>query len=86
MCCFCTDTGNGGGKIIISQGKREKWFPMCNYCNSKYQLHGIDICQNCGNVYIRNDGIYIVKYIDYCEQCRSKKLHLSLGVGAGLNV
>ena len=74
MCRFCEDSGNGGGKIIITHGKRQTMMPLCVSCNIKLQAHGISVCQNCGSAHLNNGGMYVVNYSDHCDQCRYRKI------------
>lgn len=83
MCRFCENTGNDGGELIIKGENKQVMLPLCVQCRSKLDLHGADVCQNCGNTYLRDDGPYTVKYIDYCDNCRYRKIPYVLKNGNG---
>lgn len=82
MCRFCENPSNGGGGIIITYGERQTIMPLCAQCNINLQLHGISVCQNCGNVYFNNTGTYMVNYPDHCDECRYRKTPFVFKKGA----
>lgn len=83
MCRFCSDNGNGGGMLVIEKGNKQTNVPLCVPCYAKFELHGIVICQKCGNLYLRNDGNYTVEYLSDCEHCHVNVVPFALRNGNG---
>ncbi|OGM90212.1 hypothetical protein A3J77_00970 [Candidatus Wolfebacteria bacterium RBG_13_41_7] len=67
FCKFCG--GEVKYTIRITNRSREKWIYLCEACKSKMEVHGIVVCEKCGNLYLRNDGDYRVEYISDCKDC-----------------
>jgi|GEM_PF-4303909 len=83
MCWFCSNNDDEGRRLIIERGNKQTSVLLCVPCYSKFEAHGIVICQKCGNLYLRNDGNYVVEYLSDCERCHVNVVPFALRNGNG---
>ncbi len=73
VCRFC-GKGISNWEIAIRSPLTKRFIYICDECHDQSQKHGIDLCEHCGNVYLRNDGCYQIVLIEKCEVCDEKKI------------